>query len=178
VSQDSFIAESVMDDMGIMMESSQHVFLNSCIANKINPSLKADTMHFLFLNNIDRFPEMPLFSDDPTIQLYEGNTVTYACIQLAVYMGYSEIYIIGVDHNYSKVELHGGQVVENDGVKNYMEGLEGTQGFLPALDRTTLAYRKARQVCDEKGIVIRNATRGGKLEEFIRVDFDTLICRS
>ena len=29
-------------------------------------------------------------------------TVTSTCIQFAVYMGFSEIYLLGIDHNYSK----------------------------------------------------------------------------
>ena len=56
-----------------------------------------------------------------------------------------------------------------------MQGLGGNLGFPPQLQKSTLAYRKARQVCDEKGIKICNATRGGKLEEFIRVNFDEIV---
>ena len=55
-----------------------------------------------------------------------------------------------------------------------MPGLEGKLAWPPQMEKSTLAFRKARQVCDESGIIIRNATRGGKLEEFERVDFNSL----
>lgn len=174
VSQDRVIADEVKEDIESILKNCKHVFLNSVVFDKIEQKFKCDKLHFIFLNDRDRDGEMPFFSDDVVEQIYEGNTVTYACIQLAVYMGYSEIYIIGVDHSYNKVESKDGSVIEDKTVQNYMPGLEGKMGFLPALDRSTLAYRKARQICDERNIIIRNATRGGKLEEFIRVDFDSL----
>ena len=36
------------------------------------------------------------------------------------------------------------------------------------------AYQKAKQYAETHGIKIYNATRGGKLEVFERVDFDSL----
>lgn len=175
VSQDRFVANDIKDDLDEVVKSCQHIFLNSCLWNVIKPEFKKQNVHFIFLNDRDRDGDFPFFSDDICEQIYEGNTVTYACIQIAVYMGYSEIYIIGVDHNYARVEQKDGTIIENVGVRNYMPGLEGKQGFLPALDRATLAYQRAKQICDERGIVIRNATRGGKLEEFIRVDLDEIV---
>lgn len=38
----------------------------------------------------------------------------------------------------------------------------------------SLAYKAARKYADAHGIKIYNATRGGKLEVFERVDFDSL----
>ena len=50
----------------------------------------------------DIFQEPPLFSEDVARVVYGGATVTYACIQIAVYMGFKEIYLLGVDCNYCK----------------------------------------------------------------------------
>ncbi len=42
------------------------------------------------------------FSTDITKKIINGRTVTYTCIQMAVYMGFSEIYLLGVDFSYDK----------------------------------------------------------------------------
>ncbi|MBC8099140.1 MAG: DUF115 domain-containing protein, partial [Armatimonadetes bacterium] len=42
----------------------------------------------------------PLFSESPAHVLWEGATVTYAAMQVAYYMGFSEVILIGVDHNF------------------------------------------------------------------------------
>ena len=49
------------------------------------------------------FPKNPIgFSRDIASVVYSGQTVTYSMIQFAAYMGFKEIYLIGVDCNYSK----------------------------------------------------------------------------
>jgi len=179
VCQDRRVAEGVHEGLKDVISTSEHIFLNSSVVPKIDKCYKNNPkVHFIFLNDVDRNGEYPLFSNDILNQIYEGNTVTYACIQMAVYMGYSEIYIIGVDHNYNIERKKDGMVVEHKGVQNYMPGLEvvdGDKTFLPELDKSTLAYRVARKICDERGIVIRNATRGGKLEEFVRANLDNIV---
>lgn len=98
--------------------------------------------------------------------MVEGYTVTYANIQLAVFMGFSEIYLLGVDHNYN---------TSNNAESNYSNLINNTTLYNPPrTDKSTLAYRKARKVCDEMGVKIFNATRGGCLEEFERINFDLL----
>lgn len=42
------------------------------------------------------------------------------------------------------------------------------------LDFATMTFEKAREYADGHGIKIYNATRGGKLEVFERVNFDKL----
>lgn len=42
------------------------------------------------------------------------------------------------------------------------------------LDFATMAFEKAKEYADGHGIKIYNATRGGKLEVFERVNFDAL----
>lgn len=106
---------------------------------------------------------MPRFSEDICQKVYNGNTVTYTCIQIAVYLGFKEIYLLGVDCNYIKNSsdnhFYDSNEVDN---KNHHE------------DRMILAYQAAKKYADEHGIKIYNATRGGALEVFERVDFDSL----
>lgn len=114
------------------------------------------------------------FSDHPEQCLYGGYTVTYAAIQLALHMGFKEIYLLGVDHSYAwevtsnnKIIVHGDQgdhFFEDDGPRGYLyyEGVEH-------------AYRLAKAVAEDRGARIFNATRGGNLEIFDRVDLDEML---
>jgi hypothetical protein len=134
---------------------------------------------YFYINCLNYYPNLPKFSDDISKRIYEGWTVTYAEIQIAIYMGFREIYLLGVDHQYSKTINNRGEVVstgKQDYFSNkYTEGGEfGKNINYPNLENSTLAYKAAKQYADMHGIKIYNATRGGNLEIFERVDFDSL----
>ena len=100
--------------------------------------------------------------------IYDKYTVTNAAIDLAIHMGCREIYLLGVDCNYS-------------GPKNYcMEPTKDTfkpdemQSFLTQ-KAMTAGYKFMEKKKKKRGIKIYNATRGGMLEEFERANFDDLI---
>lgn len=114
------------------------------------------------------------FSNAVNRYIAQGFTVTYASIQLAVYMGFKEIYLLGVDHNYSTFMNADGKVVTDSKVTDYFGGEKFVNDNLPRLDDSTRGYIKAKQYADSVGVKIYNATRGGKLEVFPRVDFDKL----
>ena len=99
--------------------------------------------------------------------------MTYMCIQIAVYMGVKEIILLGVDHNYAVSRRPDGTIIKHEGVKNRFHEKDGII-CVPSLYAMELAYKAAKKYADEHGIKIFNATRGGKLEVFERVDFDTL----
>lgn len=111
--------------------------------------------------------------EDVSLGFSEGRTVTFDAIQMALYMGFREIYLLGVDFNYSRVIDENGRIRNVDGVTDYFnqKTYDTTlQYYMP----TKYAYIVAREYCDKHNVVIRNATRGGKLEVFERVDFDEL----
>lgn len=109
------------------------------------------------------YNELPKFSDDFAQRSYTGLTVTYTCIQLAVYMGFKEIYLLGADCNYVKGSN-----------SNYFFKSSAEDFFDHQLDKTVLAYQAAKKYAEANNIKIYNATRGGKLEVFERVAFDSL----
>ena len=103
------------------------------------------------------------FSADPFKDVYSGHTITYSLMQIAVYMGFEEIYLIGVDCNYpSNTNTH---------FKDYgiVDPLSSTAG-----ERMICAFKEAKKYADRHKINIYNATRGGMLEVFERVDLDKL----
>ena len=118
------------------------------------------------------------FSPDVSRQIDCRGTVTCTCIQIAAYMGFSEIYLIGVDHSFQKIIDENGNIIEDKSVKDYfIEGYDADikESVVHNTGRTTKSYMDMKKYCDEKGTpTIYNATRGGKLEVFERIDFESL----
>ena len=128
-------------------------------------------------------PEWPRFSRDAGRMLYVGGTVTYLCIQLAYYLGAAEVVLVGIDHSYEVPEdepLDGNTITSTrDDVNHFHADYfgAGMRWHLPRVDRMERAYVRAREVFAEDGRRIVNATKGGALEVFPRVDYDTLTAR-
>lgn len=114
---------------------------------------------------------LPAYSEDIEYRIYGCATVTYEAIQLATYMGFKEIYLLGVDFDFKENYKD----ESNHFVKNYYNEESKTGVF--AKEQQLRAYRSAKQYAQNHGIRIYNATRGGKLEVFERVDFDRLFDR-
>lgn len=111
------------------------------------------------------FDKLPKFSDNFSFKSYIGTTVTYTCIQLAVYMGFKDIYLLGVDFSYQEKGGKYSHFHKEDELVSI--GFE-RQVFL--------AYLSAAEYAKKKNINIYNVTRGGKLEIFPRVNLDDLFC--
>lgn len=137
-------------------------------------------MEFFLLKEKEYYPKKAPFSIDISKYIAQGFTVTYGAIQLAIYMGFKEIYLLGVDHNYNISRDAKGNIVRNeDTEKNYTKGLRDNinNGNLPRIEETTIAYETADIVSRQKGVRVYNATRGGKLDAFERVDLDKLFSK-
>ena len=120
--------------------------------------------------------DKPEFSHDVSCGVYEGHTVVYDMLQFAAYMGFREIYLIGVDQNYVTYEKDDGSLTtSNENKRNHAEFMDDTvSSIFPKVDKMRNAFLAARIYAEANGIKIYNATRGGKLEIFERVDFDSL----
>lgn len=135
-----------------------------------NPKSKGSMPYKILMRGFN--DRKPLFSTRAEYGLYQGTTVTYLCIQLAVYMGFSEIYLLGVDFSYTN-NLYDPQ--------NHFAGCDNTgrkvrlNPICP--ERTLLAYESSAEYCKNHYIKIFNATRGGKLEVFERKCFDSLFLK-
>ena len=114
------------------------------------------------------------FSESPSM-LNWGGTVTYDCMQLAAYMGFREVYLLGMDHTMSNAVTRDGYL-RGDAHRGYhfTGNYEIGSFFSFQASVAECAYRTAKRYFEEHGGHIYNATRGGKLEIFDRVDFDSL----
>ena len=113
-------------------------------------------------------------SEDISKYISIGYSVTTASIQMAFYMGFQTIYLLGVDHNYAMSFNKNGKIINDPSVKTYFGGSKEQFYSIQSTLSVTRGYESAYRFARKKGIHIFNATRGGKLEVFPRVDFDTL----
>ncbi|CCK80304.1 6-hydroxymethylpterin diphosphokinase MptE-like protein [Desulfobacula toluolica] len=135
----------------------------------------------IFINFIRNYPGFPDFSFDCENMVYWGGTVTYLNIQLACYLGAKEIYLIGIDHDYTIPEKDicvDGAVIESKSYdQNHFHPDYFGPGFRyhdPRVDRMEMAYKKAKTALKKHNIKIFNAGVGGKLRIFDRIDYDSL----
>jgi len=125
--------------------------------------------------------KIPRFSCAAHDNVFAGQTVTYANMQLAYYMGFSEVYLIGMDFDYYIPPEHkrnGNHILSTTDDPNHFHkdyfGV-GKTWKDPRLDRVALSYRQAKLVFEAAERRLANATIGGKLEIFDRVDYETML---
>lgn len=108
------------------------------------------------------------FSDNCYEKVYSGYTVTYSAIQLAIYMGFKEIYLLGVDCDYKSGK-------KNHFVKMKNEFVRSRENARSEREYQSLAYQKAREMAEERKVRIYNVSRGGKLEVFPRKNLEEVL---
>lgn len=117
------------------------------------------------------------FTDDPSSVVFNSSTCMYTAAQLAVYMGFSEIYLIGVDHHFKISQNNKGEIVVDNNAKDYFSekyNEDKDKLYIPNTEKSTRTYEAMKLHCERHSVNVCNATRGGKLEVFRRVDFDQL----
>lgn len=104
------------------------------------------------------------FSNDPSICVFDGFSITYSLMQIAIYMGFTEIYLLGCDCNYDR-----------DPDKQHFVSSGHIDPNASKMGRLqNLAFEEANDYAKKHNVRVLNATRGGKLETFERVSFDDL----
>lgn len=132
----------------------------------------------IFINFLREYENIPQFTFDFFNKVYWGGTVSYLNMQLAYYLGFSEIYLIGFDHNYVVTEKINNYVITSD--KDDVNHIhpdyfgKGYRWHDPNVARMESSYRQAFIDLTQKNIKIFNATKGGMLEVFPRIEYDEL----
>ena len=121
----------------------------------------------------DYYPYKRFFSEDLPLT-YGAGSISYIMLQMAVNMGFKEVYFLGMDNDFPVVVKHDGTVIIDEKIQHHFYGNQ--KFMLPTYtkDLFEAEYTYAKECCESKGVHIYNATRGGKLEVFERVDFDSL----
>ncbi len=122
------------------------------------------------------------WSDDATDRVCKFGTSMLVALQIAAYMGFSKMYLLGCDLGFKpdpvtrpKMVVDGPRIDPNHFDPNY-----GTPGWPhDKLNMNMLAaHRMAKRNCDRLGIEVFNATPGGELEVYPRADFATVMRHS
>ncbi len=135
----------------------------------------------MFLKDIPTFAYTsytgPRFATDARGRIWEGATVTNLALQLAYHMGIEKAILIGVDHNFKdKGEANKTVVSEGDDPNHFMPNYfgKGIKWQLPDLDTSEIGYTFAREAYRKVGREVVDATVGGKLNIFQKVNYESL----
>ncbi|MDX6274477.1 MAG: hypothetical protein QOJ92_1687 [Frankiales bacterium] len=121
---------------------------------------------------------VPRFSTDAAKRVYCGQSVTIINLQLAYHFGFSEVALIGMDFSYnipSSVIKEGMVFTSTEADENHFHPDyfgPGKKWKDPKLDRVLINYEQAKLFYEADGRRIVNATAGGNLHVFDRVDYD------
>lgn len=148
------------------------VFLGDCYPEDLT-CVTSSHVNVVHLEHHEYYPNYPDFSADITKGICWGYTTAYDIgLQIAVYMGFEQIYLIGLDNSIV------GNVADerNHFIPDYYTEDEKNKynKRISEQHKITRAYEKAEAYSRQHGFRIYNATRGGALEVFERVDFDSL----
>ena len=117
------------------------------------------------------------FATDARERIWEGGTVTYTSLQVAYFLGFKEVILVGVDHNYVTQGKPNATVTSQGDDPNHFDPQYFGKGFrwqLPDLVQWENAYRLARRTYEADGRRVLDATVGGKLTVFPKVDYNSL----
>lgn len=117
------------------------------------------------------------FSRNLVWGMHGGWTVIHLSLQLAYWLGASEVYLMGLDWSYTfdpetaQDDTEANQTVVapvegNHAVAGYMR--DGETWGIPQMDKTTESMREARKAFDEAGRKIVNISRKSALDVFER----------
>jgi len=120
-----------------------------------------------FSRNIDNFVIM-------------GGTVTYVLMQIAYYMGFTKLLLLGIDHYYPSIPVQPGQsFIAGQDDPNHFKRKDGSPYFstgkcynAPEIERTTTTYSWAKEFFALEGRRIINLTPDSKLDVFEKMSID------
>jgi hypothetical protein len=119
----------------------------------------------------------PKFARDVRGRLWEGATVTNVALQLAFYMGFQQVILIGVDHNFTTQGKPNTTVISQGNDPDHFNQSYFGKGFrwqLPDLETSERGYRMARRAYEQAGRQVVDATIGGKLTVFPKIEYSSL----
>lgn len=176
--QDGPLLSNMSEEIMSPLNSSEKTFIRMSLQSKVSKKLKK-TKKILYVPVVEPYykENKVNFSYKVNNFIYDGWTVTYMAMQIAVYMGFKKIYLLGVDHSFPFEKKIDGSIVEVNGVDkaHFYETNEKDNkiklhrsNFKEIVD---LAYNEAERVSSEsKKFKIYNSTKGGKLEIFERIN--------
>jgi hypothetical protein len=117
------------------------------------------------------------FARNISSRLWEGATVTYTALQVAYYLGFQTVILIGVDHSFSTQGKPNTTVISQGDDPNHFSPAYFGKGFrwqLPDLQTSEISYTLARETYKKAGRQVLDATVDGKLTVFPKIKYEGL----
>ena len=145
------------------------LFLNWNSRSKLKKNKKTHFIGKGFFNN--------KFSKDISKNITPAATVTYAALQIIYYMGFKEVIIVGMDHNfhYSGKPNEAQERTKNNDVNHFMPNYfpKGSKWETPDLVSSEYYYNIAKNQFNKDNRTIYDATINGKCNIFLKKDLET-----
>ena len=134
----------------------------------------------LYVNFAREYEGFPKFSGMLDRVAYWGGTVSVLNLQLAYHLGCSPIYLIGFDHSYAvPAGVKDSPIITSEGGDpNHFHPDYFGKGYRwhdPQIGRMEAGFRACQSFLESREVEVYNATVGGKLEIFHRVDFESIV---
>lgn len=165
--QDEYVYEKLKDDIARLSNGGfKNIWISQNLENKYDEQerYKVFPLHYLdhkmyHKNGYGMFR----FSDDCYSTIYDGYTITFSVMQMAVYMGFREIYLLGCDCNYQQPKMH---FIEY-GHKDPKAAVMG--------DKMIAGHFEFKKFAESLGVKVINCTRGGMLEVYPRMSLEDVL---
>jgi hypothetical protein len=118
------------------------------------------------------------FARDCSVSVYQGYTVTFVALQLAFHMGFSEVALVGCDHNFAEKGPPNKLVHASGADQSHFDPRYFSNGMkwqLPDIAQSEVSYQLARATFEAFDRKIFNCTDGGLLDIFERKSLQSFL---
>ncbi|MCF6263986.1 MAG: glycosyltransferase [Xanthomonadales bacterium] len=145
------------------------------LSNRVNLKEIPQSPYTYYINSAKPPPQPPRFSTDIAAYVNEGWTVTHVALQIIYYMGFAEVYIVGMDHKFSQhVEGKENQssIIEGDDVDHFHPDYfgQGKSWDFPDLVNSEISYTAALKTYQADQRNIYDCTINGACTIFPKMD--------
>ena len=146
--------------------AARQFFYAQKLESRLDPGFVAENEVFFFAPAKGGISKRGL-TPEPWVSLAGGQTILLSAVQMAWALGYTEIYIMGCDLDYSGPDPYAYRTtqIEIDRAKRDDEKMRR---------RTNEQFAILRNAIEARGGTLANAGVGGRLDTLPRVDFDRL----
>ena len=141
------------------------------ISNRVSAKALDSSSNYTIIKTTGLPADAERFSTDISEYVNEGWTVTHAALQIIYYMGFKEVHIIGLDHNFRQ------HVLGKENASGIIHGADidhfcpdyfgfGQEWDLPDLKNSEISFREAKRVFERNGGNIFDCTIGGHCNIF------------
>lgn len=107
----------------------------------------------------------------------EGYTVTYVAMQIAFFMGFKRVFLVGVDHNFQQTgDPNSKQKMEGEDPNHFDPNyFGGKEWHLADMEASEVSFTMAKRIFRDTNREILDATVDGKLQVFPKISYEEAI---